>query len=345
MVPPSRDNHFVSQFYLRAWQDPTGRVQMYRTLVSRAQVPEWVSQTVKGVGYIRDLYSSPLEHGLDTFERWTAEEFETPAVGAVTRAISGGPLADADHRALGRFFALQDVRTPSSLLASQERWETLFRETMQSVVSDLEANPHRLALSDSDELKVSPAPSSKTPTFQGITVGFHQDAAGSHYIKAEIISPRAFWLKQMTSLLSREAIKALESYRWSLATPHGDEEWPTSDCPVLKLMFESPSSYHFSAGYGEAKCDLMMPLSPRCLLYAQVGEDHPERFKMNAYQTRLLQRLLAERAHRSVFARNRLPSVSADRQRLVDEERYAQESAFWTSWGDANFAMEAAAGF
>ena len=77
-------------------------------------------------------------------------------------------------------------------------------------------------------------------------------------------------------------------------------------------------------------------LSPRHLLYAQVGTPHPERFTFAADQTRMIQRMLAERSHRWIFAREPIATVAQDRPRIVDAERFQAEEQFWADWDDAN---------
>jgi hypothetical protein len=128
MSAPARDNHFVPQFYLRRWATSGAQVMAYRTLVSRAEIPEWTSRSIKGIAFHRDLYAVLSSPELDEFERWINTEFETPAQETLDRAVNGDRLTSRDHERLGSFFAAQDVRTPASFFVSQERWATQITE-------------------------------------------------------------------------------------------------------------------------------------------------------------------------------------------------------------------------
>jgi hypothetical protein len=145
----------------------------------------------------------------------------------------------------------------------------------------------------------------------------------------------------MRSLLTGNGIARLQRHKWSIVEPHGTAEWFTSDHPAMRLNFYSTENYDFGGGWGRRNCDLFLPLSPRHLLYVQVGTKHPERFTFGPEHTRMIQRLLAERAHRWIFARVPIASVAQDRPRIVDAERFRAEEQFWTDWDDANRRAEA----
>lgn len=144
----------------------------------------------------------------------------------------------------------------------------------------------------------------------------------------------------MRSLLTGRAVTVLQNHKWSIVEPHGSAEWFTSDHPAMRLNFHSVESYDFGGGWGREKCDLFLPVSPRHLLYAQVGSVYPERFTFSPEHTRLMQRLLAERAHRWIFARVPIASVAQDRPRIIDAGRFKAEEQFWVEWDEANRQAE-----
>jgi hypothetical protein len=159
---------------------------------------------------------------------------------------------------------------------------------------------------------------------------------GRSAIRVELVSGRALWIASMCHLLTGKAVATLQGHKWSIAEPSGSDEWFTTDHPALRLSFNSVADYNFGGGWGRKNCDLLLPLSPRHLLYAQVGARHPERFAFRPNQTRLIQRFLAERAHRWVFARAPLSVVSQARPRIVDADRVEAEARFWADWDKAN---------
>lgn len=85
----------------------------------------------------------------------------------------------------------------------------------------------------------------------------------------------------------------------------------------------------FGGGWGNKGTELMLPLSPRHLLYTKVGATAAPRFTMPRFETFQIQRFLAERAHREIIARREERRVSWFRQRVVDAERFADEERQW----------------
>jgi hypothetical protein len=179
----------------------------------------------------------------------------------------------------------------------------------------------------------TPGPS---PFADALKIKIEPHDEGRSAIRVRVASGRSFWIAQMRSLLTGKGISTLQEHKWSIAEPHGTAEWFTSDHPAMRLNFNSVVSYDFGGGWGRRNCDLILPLSPRHLLYAQVGSVHPERFTFGPDHTRLIQRLLAERAHRWIFARVPIATVNQDRPRIVDAQRFTAEEQFWTDWDQAN---------
>lgn len=118
----TRDNHFVSQGYLKQWDGGSGQISVYRVLVSHDRVPLWTQKSIKGVGYQQNLYSREI-NGIenDLIEKWFSTEFESPATEAIRGAICGHRLAPEDWHKLVRFLAMHDVRTPARLLEYLKR--------------------------------------------------------------------------------------------------------------------------------------------------------------------------------------------------------------------------------
>ena len=53
----THDNHFVPRLYLKNFASAQGEICMYRTLVSRSDVPVWRRFNATGMGYQKDLYT------------------------------------------------------------------------------------------------------------------------------------------------------------------------------------------------------------------------------------------------------------------------------------------------
>jgi len=333
----SRDSHFVSQAYLRNWSEDGHTIQAYRILVSRESVPEWSLRDIRGLAFRRDLYTRIDSAGneSDELERWIADEIESPALVSINRAVNNQRLSSEDWKHMALFFAAQDLRTPSNFLECMERWKkdlpTLIQKTLRESV---------------ERFKEAKRKGQKVPSVQpgeppaGFKVHIHREQDGGGFIHASVTAGRAMWLQEMRRLLGGIA-KGLTKHKWSIAYPAKDHEWVTSDHPALKLNYYNAGSYDFGGGWGSRGTELILPLSPRHLLYTQIGKKAAPRFEFSLEKTRELQQLLAERAYRWIFARHPVAHMSSLRPRIVDHEAFESEERSWQEWHEEQSASEA----
>lgn len=336
----TRTNHFLPRWYLRHWSDDTKRVRLFRTLVSSDRVPVWTDYAIASAGSRPDLYTS-IETGVevDRFERWLSEEVDEPAARVVQRIVNGGELRREDSIVLAKLFASLDVRTPSAFSEFMARWEKelpeliedSLRESVAKLEGDLEA-----AIKEPQEDAVD----QQFPLPASIEIGeLPGDEAGG-YVRAEITAGRSLWLHSMERALTGPAMAELTRHSWTILEPYGNYEWVTSDHPALRLNFHSEDRYDFGGGWGSNGTELLLPVSPRHMLYTKVGVKEPERRSLSAEGTFLIQQFLAERAHRSIFSRLDQTSVSWHRNRAVDAEAFAGEAEMWKRFHEQQVSAE-----
>ena len=327
----SRDSHYVPQSILRRWSHDGHQINAYRILVPHGNVPVWKLCPIKGVAYQRDLYTT-FSGGqeLDEVEHWIAREYEEPGLAAVNKISSHSQLTKLDWKNLARFVAAQDVRTPLNFMESMRRWDeeipTIFEKTIKKSIEKLQAARER-------SIMLSP-PNEKNEFSNLITIKIDQPTdpiSDEASIRAEIPIGRSLWIASMRHLLT-DAANVLCQHRWSIAEPHGREEWLLTDHPVLRLNYYEPGHHDFRGGWNKPGSEMMMPVSPRLLLYIQVGKKWPSRFTFSQEQTVLVQRLFVERAHRWIFSRQPLSWVADARPRTVNAEQVETEQNEWREW-------------
>jgi hypothetical protein len=325
-----RDNHYVSRGYLKRWAFDGSKLWAYRVLVSHAAVPYWRKTSTRGVAYHEHLYTKIAASGeSDEIERWLDSEFEAPAEQAIDKVISDRRLTPSDWKVLARFFAAQDVRTPARLVENLERWAgwlpELIQDSLTESVAQLEAmtptertaRPKAISVHDDLPFRVS--------------VERSKDETGG-LLKGEMVSGRALWIWGMRHLLTK-SIEALYRHRWTILAPPEGETWFTSDDPVLKVNFNSLTDYTFGGGWGSVGTDLLLPLGPRHMLFTQIGKPVPPRgTRMDAEKAMVIRRLIAEHAHRYIFATTPDPFVPKVRPRTVDSEELTRETNEWRRW-------------
>ena len=312
----TRNNHFVPQFYLRQWSDDGARIWAYRLLVEHQNVPDWSQVAIRSAASVRDLYTQLISgKEADEFERWVKETFEDPAAPVLARLVADDELRAEDWKHLAGLLAVQDLRTPSNLVSPLSRWAEeipqLLEESLRGAVDDLKRGRRHVPRPE------EPGMAELRQTFR---VEVDHDAPappGMSQLRAEVTPGRSMWLGSMHLLLNK-AVSILGKHKWSIAEPSPGWEWITCDHPVLRLNYNGPDDYSFQGGWDFRGTDLMMPLSPRHLLFTQVGHEHPRRFTFSTDKTVEIQRLFCERAHRFVFARKPARRVAWFRPRIVD---------------------------
>jgi hypothetical protein len=282
---------------------------------------------IRSLARQRDLYTifAGGKEG-DDFERWLNVEFEHRGLEAIDRLISGSKLTPEDWHSMIRLLAIQDLRTPLAYIEMIERWRLTLPDLLKRTLQD-----SKRRLEEASERGVELTEQLVQNEFAGIIKVNIEPSdnprLGKSILRSEVPVGRRLWIAAVRHL-TRTA-KILCNHRWSVAEPHGDAEWPLTDHPVLKLNYHGPGRYDFGGGWGSLDTEIMMPVSPRHLLFVHVGRKLDNRFAFSAKNTQLVQRLLVERAHRWVFATRQEEWITKVRSRIVDPEMFAADEKAW----------------
>jgi len=335
----ARDSHYVPQATLRRWSEDGQHVQAYRILVSHSEVPEWTLRSIRGLAYQRDLYTTFAGgQELDEFERWIAKEYEEPGFDAVNKLVARHRLTPSDWISLARFVAAQDVRTPLNFIESMQRWDQQIPAILENTIRE---SVRKLQEAKNQGVRLEPPkdPNAFSELFRVQIEPPVDPNSEEALIRADVSAGRRLWIATMRHLLTGAA-QVLCQHRWSVVEPHHNEEWPLTDHPVIRLNYYQPGQYDFRGGWGYPGSEIMMPLSPRHLLYVQVGKKAPNRLAFSREQTQLVQRLIVERAHRWIFARQPIQGVAEIRPRVIDATIVKAEEEAWKSWPEEQLRSE-----
>lgn len=308
------------------------RVWAYRTLVSHASVPFWKAQSISRVACRPHLYTL-IRGGVesDEFEEWLGREIESPAEEAIAKATSGDRLAKGDWLRLIRYCAAQDLRTPARLLEDLNFWgrnlPRLMASSMARAVKDLEtaeewSETFPFSNQFRGDLPAQPF-CMRTELVPGHEFGI---------LRAEVTAGRALWLQGIQRNLT-ETVEALFRHRWSILAPPDGLTWLSSDNPVVRLNFHNEKDYNLQGGWASQGSEILFPLDPFHLLYAQVGERaRPRGERMPLPLARLVRRFTAENAHRMIFSKDPDAEVLELRPRTVDAGLFHAEEEEWNEW-------------
>lgn len=335
-----RDNHYVPQLYLKRFASAAGKLWKYDILVADGRYPEWKPASIRGSAYHVHLYTR-IASGVesDEVETWLSDEFERPVEESLARATSNGRLTPDDWERLVRFLAAQDVRTPARLMEMLQRWNG---EPMQKILDD--------SLADTvEKLKAAaasgcPVPRAEVPFAEYLPLRTKREPApeqGMVRLGVEVVLGRGFFLYMVRHLLT-QTLKVLLGHKWTILVSPKDRIWFTSDDPVIKLNYADSRNYDFGGGWGRSGTEIFLPLDPRHLLYTQVGKRPPQRGSvMNDSQAALTRRMIAEHAHRYVFAPAPIVEVAKLHPRIVNAAFLQEENEQWRKWHEEQVRAEA----
>jgi hypothetical protein len=330
-MPPqlARENHSIPEAYLKGWAAEPGKVYSYRLLVPRDGYPVWKLRSTASLTRYTDLYTSSYSgNDSDWFERWLNENVEQPAMEPLTKVRSDQPLERDDWRRLAKYAASLDLRTPASYLEQASRWARTVPEILRTTMADVEAKV--LPAVKSGNLNLSPRDHAAIEHFpMRVTLEKGQD--GQAVLRAEIVAGRQLWIWHQRHMLSTWA-DGLARHQWVILHPYPGSEWFTSDHPMIRLNFQGHDDYNFGGGWAQPGTALILPLSPRHLMYAQIGSEWQGSTTCTIDQTFLLQQVIAERAHRWIFARGQPQRAVWFRPRRVDLSLFRTEYEAGKAW-------------
>lgn len=159
---------------------------------------------------------------------------------------------------------------------------------------------------------------------------------------AQYVTGRKYWMWAIESDLGPGGmLDLIEQYRWSIISPPPGVEWFLSDNPATCIRTFPNGTFTLDAGWGRAGSRLMLPLSPKHLLYCHVGHETSERcFPATPLLARDLRRYLADAAYRSFFCPEIDSELARYRERTVDRECFREERKQWKEFGEGHAKAE-----
>ena len=314
----THNNHYVPQFYLRNWSKDGRTIYAYNLLVSDRRVPYWKKESIKNAAVWHDLYTRKIgQEEIDDFETWFDREFESPAKPVFDKLLQGERIT------LSRFVAAQHIRTPARLDSILE----LERQMLPSIMEDVLQKLNRQARSENYHhfQKFSAEKDDSIP----LKVNLDKE---NGFVKVETIVGKGTYLYAVKHLLT-ETIKHMYGHRWNIIHAANGISFPTSDDPVICLNYRNEQNYTFNGGWGLKHANIIMPISPKLLLFTEIGSKNSCSFLDNSlYWSNFFRKIIIEHAHRSVFADVPQKGMLAINPRIVSKELYAKDRKTAIYW-------------
>jgi hypothetical protein len=328
---PRKKNHYIPKFYLKNWVNTSGKVWVYRTLVSHDSVPKWKEVSPDRLTSYDHLYNKFTKDGInDDLEFLFDSEIESKAAPSINSAINDYWLTSSDWKNIIKFFQAQDVRTPKRYYEHKEMHSNVMQKIIDDAGDKLKyylENPEKLDAANKDLDLNQKYP--RVPLKMEIT-NIDEKNSG---VKISTSIGRESWIEGIKYLLNEDFSKILTSHRWTILKPFKGLNWITSDCPTIKLNYHKKDVYDFNGGWGSRGTEFLLPLDPNHLLYAKVGEKPPLKGSMvNKNQTIRINHLIAENALRIIISSKKIKDIENIRPRVVDKETFEFEKNEWSKW-------------
>lgn len=337
-MPFSKKNHYVPQFYLKQWSADGEHIWQYKKLVPNMNVPLWAYKSTSEIAYEKYLYAQNTGKTLcDDFEKWISQEVENPAKNVISKLISGSTLISSEKIDIARFVLVQQLRTPAFFLKNQPRWQSLAQEVIIETGEKLQKlfSENRLT---KDSLKgKTQFPKYYQPQVKA-TWCAKQGGSSGYNIEANI--GRATWLSTIRRV-SETVVPKMAKYNWRVINASDDIEWPTSDDPVICLNFRSMNDYSFEAGVYTNLANIILPVTPKHIIFAEVGSNHPiDAIDKSPIYSAFFRRIILEHAFINVYCSKRSPFMQEECRPLVSEKKYNHMKQVFSEWNDIQSAIE-----
>lgn len=298
------------------WENSDRNIQVYKKIVSNENEALWRKKKLSQIGYLNDFYivyngqsKDNSEQYSDNFEEIFNKTFENRLGRILKKIDEGRDLENKDWITLFKFISVQRYKTLDGYLRIQQ----LSIEIMEEILPTLE----QAILAGNFS---SPRPMENITTIAlpfDIEIGKEKD--GYMNLLVKFISGRNCWLNQLIRLMDRLYI-SLEKHSWSLVKAPLNKEWITSDNPVITLNYYNKDHYDFNGGYDSPNANIIVPISPKYLLFTQIGVKSESVWQADMEFYEKIIKFICENATFSIFSRNENKLVEKYSKREVNNQ-------------------------
>lgn len=327
-------NHYVPQFYLKNWSQDGISIFVYSLLVPDSRLKYWKYGKIRSTAVWNDFYTRiEGKRETDDFEKWFNREFETPVKRAFEKLLSGNQINEEESDHITRFVFAQHMRTPAHYEELIKGWRREMPQTMEKTLrrttKKLEKDPQIVRRK------------AKIPDYYNLVPLIMTRDSDTSQLRVETSIGKGMYLFALKHALTK-TIEKLEKYQWCVIHSATNISFPTSDNPVICMNYRTEDDYDFLGGWGVKKGNILMPLSPNKLLFAQIGLNFfPKEIDYSEHWSAFFRKIIIEHAYRYVYAIEPQKGMTAINLRRVSADLYEQEKSMMAGWHDEQMEAEA----
>ena len=326
-TPITHKNHYVPQFYLKNWSQDRKKIWVYSLLVPHSQIPYWKEKSIEYTACWNDFYTQRNgEKEVDEFEKWFNKEFETPAEPIIQKLIENKPITRQEEIRLTHYVMAQNLRVPARVNFILDTAKKSVKKFMDSFSFE---NVKREDILNANHNAIDDL----------LPINVHIDREKQE-IEMNTFIGKSVYLYAVKYLLTL-TIKKVEHYRWYVIHAADGISFPTSDNPVIFLNYYGNNNYDFNGGWGIKHVNVIMPLSPKCLLFTEIGTKTISRqFDDSIEWSKFFRKIIIEHAYRYVYADSRQKGMLSINPRRVSAKLFNEEQKTMTDWHEYNIKAE-----
>lgn len=313
----THDNHYVPQFYLKQWSTNGHSLWCYDTVAEDRRVKIWKRSSIKSAACWRDLYTLTDGDGpTDDIERYFDKHVENIAKSIFEKIKDGRSLEHSEMEQLIHYLAAQLARTPHWFEYANELIRQMFPRIFEQEYTKLE-NKIKNEGPEKFHSQQAPKDNSNDP-FPKIPIEANINSAEST-ITAEITLGNRSALASTGVIMNKDGLvyQALHRQQWVIL--ESPVNLPTSDNPVVYFGKYENDRLSFDVGIGTNNVDIAFPLTPKHLLFTEVGQSREALINLENYPRfwNCIQEAIIKGAWRYIYAKEKIPNIEQIRPRTV----------------------------
>lgn len=312
-----KNNHYVPQIYLKQWEKKH-KIYTYEVLVPNKKCPIWKRESISRTSSLDYLYlyniNKEISEELEEFFSFEVENYYQTFIDKLNNHSS---LNEKDLKYISKLVATQYLRTIGGYLRCKKILINSFGDIIKDTIGEIDKEiqegvvQHKMNKISSIDEKLLP-----------LKVNIVEKDDKNVFLEVNGIIGKSTWIYGMKHLLNK-TYKVLDDVSWCVYEAPEQFKWVTSDDPVIFLNYYNKHEYDFKGGWANKNTNIIFPLSPKKLLFAQIGVKQNVLYKKASIDFAILiQKFIIENAFFKVYSFKEDGMVPSIRKRIVNRKEY-----------------------
>lgn len=317
-VKMKKNNHYVPQIYLKQWEQKH-KIYTYEVLVPNKNCPIWKRESISRTSSLDYLYLYDINDKIsEELEDFFCFEIENQYQNFIDKLNNYSVLNENDFKYISKLIATQHLRTIGGYTRCQKVWVDLFENGIINDTIEIMNKEFQEGILPRNVNKISSIDEKTLP----IKTSLVKENDESVFLKVDAIIGKSAWIYSMEYLFSN-TYEVLNNVSWCVYEAPEHFNWVTSDDPVILLNCYDENTYDFNGGWASKNTCIIFPLSPKKLLFAQIGVEQDTFYKKASMDfARLIQKFIIEHAFLKVYSLKESSMVSSVRNRTVNRKEF-----------------------